>query len=652
MPLRSLSPSPRISRGVSSLLSARQSTTMPIAVPPKRALSASAPRKSTSAPAPSSSKPLYASQSTIPHLPVPPLESTLEKYLGTLTPLLTPTQLSHSTSLVKQFLTSDQAATLQSRLEARAAEKDSWLSEWWNEGAYMGYRGRIIPNVNYFYMHKRGLGKGQSQEERAAELVRATVEFKKLVDSELLEPEKVKGQPLCSASYKYMFNAVRTPTKPADIATSYGPDNHHIVVLRNNRYFKVDTKGRGKAELAEAFRKVKAAADGKEGSGLGVLCADDRDVWTDARDHLLSLSPSNKASIQTIDSAILCVCLDDGPAPANEDARAWSLWAGGHDRSPKGKGFNRWFDKHQIIVDANGESGFNGEHSMLDGTPTLRLNEFTLASVDQGKIPLELPSGEANTSPMPEPEEIVFELDDKLRGIVEESKKGFGEEMALQDLKMVNFTGYGKNAIKTHRTSPDAWAQMIKQLAFYRLFSRPAITYESCQTRKFLLGRTEVIRVASSESKAFCEAMLDSSASDAKREELFRKAVARHIQYSGWAADAQGVDRHLYGLKKMVKEGEEVPKLYEDEAFARSGHWELSTSNLGSKYLDGWGYGEVVEDGYGLSYAIGDDSLTWCITTKNNNAAEFGEALCAAAEELRGMMDRAKAAGGEGKGKL
>ena len=56
------------------------------------------------------------------------------------------------------------------------------MSEWWNEAAYMGYRGRIVPNVSYFYVHKRGLGKGQSQEDRAAELVRATVEFKKLVD--------------------------------------------------------------------------------------------------------------------------------------------------------------------------------------------------------------------------------------------------------------------------------------------------------------------------------------------------------------------------------------------------------------------------------------------------------------------------------------
>lgn len=56
----------------------------------------------------------------------------------------------------------------------------------------------------------------------------------------------------------------------------------------------------------------------------------------------------------------------------------------------------------------------------------------------------------------------------------------------------------------------------------------------------------------------------------------------------------------------------------------------------------------VVEDGYGLSYEINDDSIRWCVTTKNNNAAEFGEALCSAAEEIRGMMERVKA-GAEGK---
>ncbi len=64
------------------------------------------------------------------------------------------------------------------------------------------------------------------------------------------------------------------------------------------------------------------------------------------------------------------------------------------------------------------------------------------------------------------------------------------------------------------------------------------------------------------------------------------------MQYSSWAADAQGVDRHLFGLKRCLKEGEPVPEIYKDESFANSNHWELSTSQLSSPYLDGWGYGE------------------------------------------------------------
>lgn len=54
----------------------------------------------------------------------------------------------------------------------------------------------------------------------------------------------------------------------------------------------------------------------------------------------------------------------------------------------------------------------------------------------------------------------------------------------------------------------------------------------------------------------------------------------------------------------------------------------------------------VVENGYGLSYSIHDEHIRWCITTKNNDAEKFAKALTEAAEDLRSMMDRAKAAGG------
>ena len=113
------------------------------------------------------------------------------------------------------------------------------------------------------------------------------------------------------------------------------------------------------------------------------------------------------------------------------------------------------------------------------------------------------------------------------------------------------------------------------------------------------------------------------------------------MQYSAWAADGQGVDRHLFGLKKMLVPGEEVPEVYTDKAFGQTNHWELSTSQLSSKFLDGWGYGEVVPDGYGLSYSIGDNYIRWTITSLKRGTKELGHYLAEAATETRQMMERA-----------
>jgi carnitine O-acetyltransferase len=148
---------------------------------------------------------------------------------------------------------------------------------------------------------------------------------------------------------------------------------------------------------------------------------------------------------------------------------------------------------------------------------------------------------------------------------------------------------------------------------------------------------------------------------DAHRATLFRRAVARHLQYAAWAADAQGVDRHLFGLKRLLKEGEPVPLVYKDESFSKTNHWELSTSQLSSPWLDGWGYGEgkpcltekvvlpanisrastVVPDGYGLSYSIGHDYIRWTITSLKRKTAELHHYLAEAATQVRDMMERA-----------
>ncbi|KAF8340765.1 acyltransferase ChoActase/COT/CPT [Amanita rubescens] len=412
--------------------------------------------------------------------------------------------------------------------------------------------------------------------------------FREMVESGQLEPEKARGTPMCMESYKWL----------------------------------------------QFERIIVRAADSPAGLPIGALTSDNRDLWTDARAALIAASPSHNATLlRQIESAMIIVVLDETKPVTREDI-SWNTWAGNAG--------NRWFDKHQLVVYDNGRSGFLGEHSCMDGTPTLRMNEYILATIALGRADRGPERNAETGKDLARPEELVFEVNGKVEELVKGAEQRYDELLAQHDMQVVHYEGYGKEFIKQFKLSPDAWTQLVKQLAFQKMFGRPGITYESAQTRKYQLGRTEVIRSASNESKEWAEAMSSSVPKDPLYlRDLFRKAVTRHMQYSSWAADAQGVDRHLFGLKRCLKEGEPVPEIYNDESFAKSNHWELSTSQLSSPYLDGWGYGEVVPDGYGLSYSIGDNYIRWTITSLKRHTAELGHYLAEAATEVKRMMESA-----------
>ncbi|KAI0631989.1 acyltransferase ChoActase/COT/CPT [Trametes polyzona] len=607
-----------------------------------RSFKSSAPRKSDVPPgyvADPTKGPMLRYEASLPRLPVPTLSSTAAKYLETVEPHLTREQFAKTQEVVNAFVGSEQAKVLQERLQARAADPNvkNWLAEWWNEAAYMGYRDPVVVFVSYFYVHVDDKTR-PSQAKRAAQLLKAILPFRYLVESGQLEPEKVRGAPLAMSSYEWLFHSCRYPTKPSDTAKKFDPAKHnHVVFVRKNKFYKVplaDKSGRelSAAELEAQIEKIISLAGSEAAIPVGALTSENRDIWTDARAALLAASPSNAASLKEIESAIMVVCLDD-TQPVTREQASWQCWVG--------DGRNRFYDKHQLIVFENGKSGFLGEHSCMDGTPTLRLNEFILASLAQGKVDLGSAPADAQIEP---PQELPFTLDARTRQYVHEAEQHFDALVGQHDMEVLHYEGYGKEHIKAFKASPDAWAQLVKQLAFHKMFGRPGVCYESAQTRKYQQGRTEVIRSASKESKAWAEAMLDPNQTDEQRAALFRKAVSRHLQYAAWAADGQGVDRHLFGLKKCLKEGEPVPEIYTDEAFSKTNHWELSTSQLSSPYLDGWGYGEVVPDGYGLSYSIGDHYIRWTITSLKRRTAELKHYLAEAATETRQMMERAAAA--------
>lgn len=131
----------------------------------------------------SSAPPMLRYQASLPKLPVPALDLTCTRYLETVQPLLSPDEFSRTKTIVSSFVSSPLAAELQKRLEDRANAPGtvSWLIDWWNEIAYMGYRDPVVVYVSYFFVHMDDKLRRDSAK-RAASLIKAMIPFRDLVE--------------------------------------------------------------------------------------------------------------------------------------------------------------------------------------------------------------------------------------------------------------------------------------------------------------------------------------------------------------------------------------------------------------------------------------------------------------------------------------
>ncbi|EGD93637.1 carnitine acetyl transferase [Trichophyton tonsurans CBS 112818] len=571
-------------------------------------------------------------EDSLPKLPVPTLEETGRRYLKSVHPLLSAEEYKTTEKAVSDFIKpGGEGEVLQKRLIARSEDPktDNWLYEWWNQSAYLAYRDPVVPYVSYFYSYRDDRQR-RDPAKRAAAITSSVLEFKRQVDDGSLEPEYLRKEPMAMSSYQYMFNCCRIPADGEDYAQQYpAKGNEHIIVMRKNQMFKVPTTVNGQqlntSEFQKQFETIIKKAE--RVPAVGALTSANRDFWTAARKKLLAASPANEEALKTIESSSFFVCLDDA-SPVTLEERAHVYW--------HGDGANRWYDKPlNFVINENGTAGFLGEHSMMDGTPTHRLNDYVNQLIFSNALDYSNPSIRSN---LPEPQPINFELNPAILEDISTATKDFEALINKHELRVQAFQAYGKGLIKKFKCSPDAYVQMLIQLAYFKMYGKNRPTYESASTRKYKLGRTETTRSVSDDSVAFCKAQADPSVSREELVKLFRAAVAAHSKYTAEASVGKGVDRHLFGLKKLIRDGEEVPSLFKDPTYAYSGSWFLSTSQLSSEYFNGYGWSQVIDEGFGIAYMINENSLQFNIVCKKIGAERMSFYLNEAACEVRDML--------------
>uniref|UniRef100_A0A8C2JZW0 Carnitine O-palmitoyltransferase 1, muscle isoform n=1 Tax=Cyprinus carpio TaxID=7962 RepID=A0A8C2JZW0_CYPCA len=526
---------------------------------------------------------LYSFQASLPHLPVPSIDDTINRYLESVRPLLDDEQYKQMESVANDFK-KDPAPKLQKHLKLKSWWATNYVSDWWEEYIYLRGRDPIMVNSNFYTMDLLYVIPTHRQASRAANIVHAMLQYRRKLERGELTPLRALGiVPMCSFQYERMFNTTRIPG--IETGNDIFPIFSALYTTYSFMYFNE-----------------------------GV----------------------NRASLEAIETAAFFLTLDDethGYDP--ENIRSLDLYA---KSLLHGKCYDRWFDKSfTLIVYKNGKIGVNTEHSWADSPIIGHMWEYVLATdcFHLGYTAEGHCKGDINKSLAP-PTRLQWDIPKACQVIIEGSymiAKGIADDV---DFHGCLFNEFGKSLIKKCRTSPDAFIQLALQLAHYRDKGEFCLTYESSMTRMFREGRTETVRSCTCESTAFVKAMEDERTTVRQRLALFKKAADKHQNMYRLAMTGAGIDRHLFCLY-IVSKVMDIDSPFLKQVLSEP--WRLSTSQTPQQQLNlidiqkfpkyvgaGGGFGPVADDGYGVSYIIvGEDLITFHISSKFSSPETVGQ---------------------------
>ncbi|XP_032868754.1 peroxisomal carnitine O-octanoyltransferase isoform X1 [Amblyraja radiata] len=598
----------------------------------------------------------FQHQDSLPPLPVPLLEESLEKYLDAVKPFLNEEELQRSTEIVKRF-EKGIGKQLHQKLLERAKVRRNWLEEWWLISGYLEVRMPSMLNVNFGgpgpYLEHFWPPKEGTQLERTAIAVYHILQFWKLLRKQCLAVHKAGGVPLDMNQFCMLYNTCKIPGVTRDSLVNYfkteaeGPSPSHLVVLCRGRAFVFDTLLDNQIltppELLRQLTYIRECCNNEaEGPGVSALTAEDRTRWAKTREHLISLDPKNVAILDQIQSSLFILSLDDASPHATPDDYSEACLS-----ALTGNPTVRWGDKsYNCLSYSNGTLGSNCDHSPYDAMVMVSLCYYVdqTLKLDEGKW-----KGSTAVRDLSLPNEMVFVLDQSILNDIENAKQQYYKQASDVQIVSYAFTGFGKSLIKDRKLHPDIFVQLALQLAYYRFHGRPGSCYETATTRRFYHGRTETMRSCTVEAVEWCRAMLDPAVSKMKRQQMMKISFAKHHKLMAECQNGRGFDRHLLGLLLIAKEeGLPVPKIFSDHAFTKSGgrgNFVLSTSLVGYTTILG-AVLPMVYNGYGFFYRIRDDRIVVaCSAWKScpeTDAEELYKGLVQSFHEMINLMTTAQ----------
>ena len=449
-----------------------------------------------------------------------------------------------------------------------------------------------------------------------------------------------KAYPLDMSQYKGLFGATRIPQRDKDVIYR-NETTKHILIMKDGNFFTLealDSNGNihEPGFILAQLKYLASICPAPSPNPIGALTTQNRRIWAAARNHLTSISTVNADNMTLIDSALFCISLDNTTYKADDPVPTIRNFL--FDESK-----NRWYDKSlSVIVDKDGTTGVNFEHSWGDGVAVLRY--FNEVHKDITTSPFVHPTTKGDSKGVEATVKLLeFHFDAKAENDINVAIQAHQDVISSIDMNFLKYEKINKAECKKFKVSPDALMQLSFQLGYFNQNQKFVGSYESCSTSAFRHGRTECVRPCTSETKEFCELISKPDRpSDKELRKLLDKCSAKHNSLTKDAAMGQGFDRHLFAMKTAAERVRVIDNfdIFKDPAYARLNHNIISTSTLSSNALLAGGFGPVVKNGYGIGYNIQDGFLGCVVANynKETNGKDFVESLRKSYDQLADVI--------------
>lgn len=533
-------------------------------------------------------------------LPIPSLDSTLDRYQKWSSVYLKKDEIYELNQNIKNFKESA-GKELQNLLQERKdkTSPDNWIADWWLD-SYLTGRGPTTVECNFCLQ----IDFKNREESHSDFLNKIIFSFAKVKDNYLEGHfDTVKnyfGKPLCRKQLEILRGASRVSREGKD-HYHIGENPNFITILFKNNLYKINIDNNSEADYKNAVNFILEKTTDKSFS-LSTLSFDKSGIHLEEKS---TLRENNPVFFETLENSLINISLIDKEFVSEDEKLNYLLYL---------KGENSYMYKPlNFIYNLNSKEFYNNsEHTFQDGLTNVEIINAAKENYENYSEVSHIKDCNYQL--------ITEHLTEENKFTLYEIKKNYMENISKYKFTSHNVSLDG-SSVKGF--SKDAIIQFLIQYASKKTFNKYKGTYEAVDMKEFFRGRTECVRPVSFELIALTEALIAGKTDEIPS--LYKIAETEHKKRIKDCKKGAGIDRHFFGLKKLMT-GLEGSKLETAEEFFSSKAYNsvsesfISTTSLG--YYEHIGrplFTPVIENGLGISYEFAPQGIRMYISYFEGN---------------------------------